>query len=211
MEFYVYISSSKLEQLLPKYCPELFLSRKYSGKLKLPTAELGYEESTPPPDSLVQKARAIDEWFVKEGIDAYEVGDIYGDRPNIRDTMMMRWGVFPPNAPTRVFFVGECDNTIVGLVGRARHVYGNAAPSTDPREFLESLGLNVQVAVDQLLGTNSNTPQMPADTLSAVVELNNFIKSPSQRFQFLAIVLDRRIIAGRRVVLASPVYVMLVT
>jgi hypothetical protein len=121
LRYYVYISSSKIDMLLPQVDPGFAGKRstELGVNLKLVTGKRKVESDANRITQLERVVRYIDDFC--------DVGTIDEPGQYFRGRLAMRMR----QAQDFVYFAGATEDTVVGLGGSSGHVIGGAAPKDD--------------------------------------------------------------------------------
>ncbi|MFF7144808.1 DUF7019 family protein [Streptomyces nodosus] len=212
--YYLYISDSKVDMLLPQIDPG-FTARRTSEigvDLKVLTAKrTGGAVSADRTARLERVLRYLQDFGDLGSVD--EPGQFFWG------LLPMRWGPFPGQVePSPVFFGGRTDRTVVGLGGSSRHLLGSApgggAMFSLMPPLLRGLGTESDLE-DEILVDTVNGDQEDRSALAVVQRAVERLKGPAQNVEFVA----KRLLdgdspypesVGMSVLLGSPVYVALV-
>jgi hypothetical protein len=223
MKYYIYISDTKVDMLLPQVPHDVKkkVATEFGIDLKLLTAKHKTEEESD--ENRISRLEAVVKFIKEYG----NVGTV--DKPDqyIEDTLPMRWGPydkFVAAEPSVVYFGGETDRTVFGLGGSLHHVIGNVGTSQSSASaslapfLLSYLGKNPATGESEANGGEISGAQTDLDgefAREVVYLTTRGMKGPSQRLEFLAKRLlqgpsphpDRDKRAGMQVLLATPLYV----
>ncbi|HVV10539.1 DUF7019 family protein [Amycolatopsis sp.] len=209
--YYLYISDSKLDMLLPQIDPGFDGKRRSELGLKLPV--LSFKETA---DHAVHDRTARLERVVRHLHDHGDLGSVEEPGQFFWGMLPMQWGRFP-DAESLVFAGGRSGDTVVGLGGSGRHLLDTPPGAEQPRQawsnlppMLEGLAsdLEDEIVVDAAAGNPLDLADATAAaTVSRAVDR---LTGPAQNLEFVA----KRLLHGdfrdERVLLGSPVYIALV-
>ena len=216
-KYYLYISDSKVDMLLPQIDPAFDTRNRseFGVNLKVLTAK---RVTQPPADQRIARLEQV----------VRHLRDLGGvDEPGqfFSGLLPMRWEFPTPPGSTSspsprrtdsslVFFGGQSENTVVGLGGSRRHVLGSApdppgpAPSQLP-ELLEELG--VSSALEDEYVADALDAHLDGADIAALARVRGAVaalRGPAQNLEFVAKrLLHGRPLHGQNVLLGSPVYV----
>jgi hypothetical protein len=212
--YYLYISDSKVDMLLPQIDPAF--TRKRTSEVNLSLKIFGAKrgsESSVGTDRIVRLERVV-----RHLQDHGDLGSIDEPGSFFWGLLSLQWGTFAGEAGSSlVYFGGRTKRTIVGLGGSSTHVLGAALdPPGHPvlaRSLMPSLleGLTTDPEIKILLDAANGEPEL-ADrkALQAVHLATASLRGPAQRVEFVA----KRLLHGpspshdgMSVLLGSPLYV----
>lgn len=212
--YYVYVSDSKIDMLLPQIDPGFGAKRKaeLGVSLKVLTAKRTVE--TPANDRIARL-----ETVVRHLRDHGDLGSVDEPGQFFWGLLPMRWGPFPADGESPlVFFGGRTERTVVGLGGSLRHVLGTVPDATAHSvgrsmmpSLLDGLGISSDLE-DEYVADAVDTDLDRADraALARVQDVVTSLRWPAQNVEFVA----KRLLHGDgpdgQVLLGSPVYVALV-
>jgi hypothetical protein len=237
MKFYVYISDSKVDMLLPQvpHAVKKKVATELGIDLKILTAKR--TATTESDDSRIKRLETVVAFIREFG----NVGTVDEPDEYIFDTVPMMWGPYgwwrvdgEPIGPRPVYFGGSTDKTVFGLGGSARHVIGEIGDacsrdgepihSHSATPFLLDHLIREQLATGELsraeydrylLGHGdvriAGEQNRPGPGLDAIGLATEAMRGPQQRLEFLA----KRLLVGaefrteRQILLGSPLYVAL--
>jgi hypothetical protein len=231
MKFYVYISDSKIDMLLPQVPHEVKkkVATEFGIDLKVLTAKRTAEAE--PEDNRIKRLETVVRFIRQhENVGTVDESDDYID-----DVLSMRWGPYGWDASGSVsgpvYFGGETEKTVFGLGGSSKHLVGDAgltgnvdhphvhSHSLTPyllafleKEQLASGGMDRQTYARDGQSTRDSLGYQQG--LHAVFLATTQMSGPKQRLEFLA----KRLLCGRKplgippqsvthVLLGSPLYV----
>ncbi|GAA3436917.1 DUF7019 family protein [Kutzneria kofuensis] len=119
LRYYVYISDSKVDMLLPQVDPGFAGKRstEVGVNLKVVTGKRKVESDADRIARLERVVRHLDDFC--------DVGTIDEPGQYFRGRLAMRW---KQAAPGLVYFGGATEDTVVGLGGASGHIFGGTAP-----------------------------------------------------------------------------------
>jgi hypothetical protein len=237
MKFFVYISDSKVDMLLPQIPHEVKKRVATEFGIDLKILAVKRTATTEPDDSRIKRLEAVLTYIQKFG----NVGTVDEPDEYFCDTMCMRWGPYgwwrvngESNGPRPIYFGGSTDKTVFGMGGSARHVIGEIGGahgrdgepihSHSATPFLLDYFLRDQFTSGELSRTEydrflkghgdvriageQNRPGLGLDAIEVATEA---MRGPRQRLEFLAKRLLFRVgvETARMVLLGSPLYVAL--
>lgn len=197
---YLYISDAKVDKLLlnmpsvlkGRYAMEFKVDLKVFGITVKPAAQA--------PDDLERRKQRLDAAlkYIHEG---KLVGTIDNPAPYIEDTLPMNYTPYTRGesslSSTFVYFGGSTQKTIVGLGGSVKHLLGHSTVSSPAQSVPAFL-------MHHLTGTNPPLEELLASVVEATGQMESLIKHP---MRFMAKQVASSTHEGRRVLLASPLYV----
>lgn len=227
MKYYLYISDSKVDMLLPQIPRQA--KQKIATELKIDIKIFGASRKTErtTEEDRISRLQAVAEYISNNE----DVGTPDQPAEYFSGTLPMRWGPFgleeqgnsrADDSPI-VYFSGSTEQTLVGLGGSAKHVIGNTGGS-NPHDWGGSSGpvllqllMNVTGTKVQHLESHFRINVDRFDNLHILglrMEATfGMMEGPEQRLEFLA----KRILAGERpvvpqgekpfVTLGTPLYV----
>ncbi len=224
MQYYIYISDTKIEMLYSQISRFLFplMSAEIRGQFSILNLELKAERSI---SSRSMKLAKILRFLSR----SLEIGSVYEPRSFFEGTLDMHWGDYSDLKAARrlddelprdlVFFTGQATNSIVALAGSWHHVVGKKERDDQEREGgsdLPSILATLAELADErpLQHRGKEMTENPEQRAlraveAAALEASNSL--PSQRVEFLAKTLLQGCTSGtgRQVILGSPLYVAL--
>jgi hypothetical protein len=226
MKYYVYISDSKVDMLLPQITDEKKKKIATEFKIDLKLLSASWKSEREPINDRIKRLEVVCN-FIRCYAD---IGT--ADQPGqwIEGNLLMSWLVIPES--NLIYLTTSRDSScesIVGLGGSAKHIIGNSTPSNmSPASRSELSGLikdlndyfaNITVDPVDKLESPSKRPLLLAKIAadlsgsipkSAGGQFSSFYAPPVQnQVEFLA----RRLLYGtindRQVLLATPLYIAL--
>jgi hypothetical protein len=216
--YYLYISDSKVDMLLPQIDPTF--PRKHTSELSLSFLKIfGARRSTESSAGTERIARL--ERVVRHLHDHGNLGS--ADEPGqfFWGLLPMQWGPFDSH-PSLVYFGGRTEHTIVGLGGSCHHMLGSAVDPTPGHVSTTSLlpslldGLATHPEIKDVFGAMGDGPEEAERAALQVVHCANAdLRGPAQNVEFVA----KRLLHGPSpypegdphgdisVLLGSPLYV----
>lgn len=170
LRYYVYISDSKVDMLLPQVDPGLVGKRstELGLNLKLVTSKRKVESDADRIARLERVVRHIDDFC--------DVGTIDEPGQYFRGRLAMR----VRQAQGFVYFAGATEDTVVGLGGSSGHIIGGAAPKDDAVSLPSMLPGTVEgltaIAADEA----------PEGALELVYTANRNLRGDEQEVEFVA-------------------------
>ena len=227
MRYYVYISDSKVDMLLPQIPHDT--KRKIATEFKLDIKIFGAARRT---ETETEEDRIFRLETVAEHIYTNEdVGTPDQPATYFAGTLPMRWGPFglqrfgadrDEKSPI-VYFAGSTGQTLVGLGGSSKHVIGNVGPS-NPTDWLGSVApilfqLLMRNATNEEHELNDDDDENGTPNLyilgRKMTASFQEMGGPDQRLEFLA----KKMLAGETMsdrrdgepflILGTPLYVAL--
>lgn len=170
LRYYVYISDSKVDMLLPQVDP------KFAGKrstevgvnLKLVTGKRKVESDADRIARLERVVRHIDDFC--------DVGTIDEPGQYFRGRLAMRM----QQAQGFIYFAGATEDTVVGLGGSSGHIIGGAAPKEDA-VFSPSLLPGMVAGL-----TAMAADEAPESALELAYMANRNMRGDEQELEFIA-------------------------
>lgn len=215
LRYYVYISDSKVDMLLPQVDPGFARKRAtdVGVSLKIVSAKRTVEAATA---DRVERLERV----VRHLDDFCDVGTVDEPGQYFRGQLLMRWGPLTAGQASLVYFGGGTGRTVVGLGGSSSHVLGPsvAASASQGEVFASTLpgifaGLAAAVTADGEAGEGA----APTSALASAHLANRLMRGAEQEVEFLAKrlahgpspypELDAR--DGTAVLLGSPLFVAL--
>lgn len=212
--YYVYVSDSKVDMLLPQIDPGAGAKRKVEVgvDLKVLSAKRTGES---PADNRYSRLLTVVEYLRDHG----DLGSVDEPGQFFWGMLPMRWGAFPgdPSA-SLVFFGGRSADTIVGLGGSHRHVCDtvpDAAAHGVGRSMMASMldGLGVTSDLEDEYVADAMDSDLDRADRAALARVQRAVGSlrwPAQNVEFVA----KRLLHGespdgsaKSVLLGTPLYV----
>lgn len=205
MRYYIYISNAKVsmlyDQIPPRLRDNLATELKIDVKLLSTTFREGPQEAT-----LQRKLEIVTEYIEKDD----QVGTIDKPKKYFHGIMRLRWGPYVFQDTNAVYFGGQTQHTIFGLIGSTKHVLGAMGNSQMDfsSSFVPAVMHVLSLLVDLPLKVD-NDQILEDDYLSTIVAATESLKGPTQRLEFLS----KKLIEGydrdenKRVLLGTPLYV----
>ncbi len=217
--YYLYISDSKVDMLLPQIDPAF--TRKRTSELNLSLKIFGAKRGTESSVGAERTARL--ERVVRHLQDHGDLGSVDEPGQFFWGLLPLRWGPFDAD-PSLVYFGGRTDRTIIGLGGSISHVVGSALDPPHGRILRYSLtpwllnGLAADPEIKTLFEAADREPeheQADRTALRAVQLADANLRGPAQNVEFVAKRLlhgpspypERDPHDGMSVLLGSPLYV----
>jgi hypothetical protein len=207
MKYYVYISDSKVDMLLPQVPHEVKKKVATEWKLDLKIFGATRKEERETHDNRVARLEAVVSFIEEFG----NVGSADEPGEYVEDTLPMRWGPYgwwrgSSDSPL-VYFGGETENTIIGLGGSSMHLLGNKGPSVASSH---SATPSLMAYLGKELALDLGEDEDPYPPLQAVDLATSQMRGPQQTTHFLA----KKLLfgpgtRGRKTLLATPLYVTL--
>lgn len=211
--YYLYISDSKIDMLLPQIDPAFDAKRGSEIGVKLSVLSLKKTAEHAGNDRTARLDRVI-----RHLHDHGDLGSIDEPGQFFWGLLPMQWGQFP-GATSLAFTGGRSDRTVVGLGGSARHLVGSV-PNVDHQDqawsqlppMLEGLASDLEDELVVDAAEQAGSPLDRADTtaLATVSHAVGRLTGPAQNLEFVAKRLLHGDFDGARVLLGSPVYIALV-
>jgi uncharacterized protein DUF7019 len=214
VRYYLYISDSKVDMLLPQVPGALThkVAAEFGFDIGLFAGKLSTERQTL--ENRVARLQAVERYLIRDG----NVGTLAAPQAWFQDTALASMFSIP-SALNLVFFLIQSSSYVAALGGSAHHVIGNVA-----RAGMESSSF-VPTLVDGLESLMEDCFDDPDDGLwrltgtgvsrggrswtETIEQISSFESGPKQRVSFLA----RRLVAedygGRTMTLATPLFVAL--
>lgn len=208
--YYLYISDSKVDMLLPQIDPAFVAKRGSEIGVKLSVLSLKRTAERAGNDRMARLERVV-RYLHDHG----DLGSVDEPGQFFWGLLPMQWGRFP-GAASLVFAGGRADRTIVGLGGSGRHLVGSVPNVGDEAQtwsqlppMLDGLASDLE---DELVVEAAEAPLDRADktALATVSRAVGRLASPAQHLEFVAKRLLHGEYDGTRVLLGSPVYIALV-
>jgi hypothetical protein len=228
MKYYIYISDAKVDMLLPQIPYEA--KKKIATELKIDFKVFSASRKTEQGEDTnrITRLEAVSKFIFEYG----DVGTPDDPGEYIADTLSMRWGplgYWESKDTPIVYFGGVTENTLVGLTGSEKHVLGNTSTGSfyagsnhivlvyslarryklNPKD--QSKVLKLEQSLNEMeMSLHSrpmSEPIIERLTIDAVYHASHEIHGPEQRLEFLAKRLFYGEAHGRKVILATPLYV----
>lgn len=210
--YYLYISDSKIDMLLPQIDPAHATKRGSEVGLSLSVLSFKKTAERPAHDRTARLERVL-RYLRDHG----DIGSV--DRPGqfFGGLLPVQWGRFP-GAASMVFAGGRTDRTVLALGGSGRHLLGTV-PNIDQADpawshlppLLDGLASDVE---DELLVEAAEQPgDLDHGELTALATVRRAVDrltGPAQNVEFVAKRLLHGTLEGQPVLLGSPVYLALV-
>lgn len=220
--YYLYISDSKVDMLLPQIDPAL--TQRRSAEVSVNLKIFGVKRGT---DLAGANRIARLERVVRHLEDHGDLGSVDAPGQFFWGLLPMQWRLLGgADGPALVFLGGRTERTVVGLGGSRKHLLGSDSEPPLDSGFAASLmpslltGLATDPEISELLGaeTTSSLDEADAAALRAVRWSVTNLRGPAQQVEFIAKRLlygpsphpDRDPHNGMSVLLGSPLYVALV-
>lgn len=211
--YYLYISDSKIDMLLPQIDPAFQSKRGSEIGVKLSVLSLKRTAEHTVDDRTARLERVVR--FLQD----------HGDLGSVDEPGQFFWGMLPmqwgrfPDSPSLVFAGGQADRTVIGLGGSGRHLVGsvpeverqNASWSQLP-PMLDGLSSDLEddLVVEAAETTGSRLDRADRTALATVSRAVDRLTGPAQNLEFVAKRLLYGDVGDTRVLLGSPVYIALV-
>lgn len=202
--YYVFISDSKVDMLLPQIDPGRSRAGKRTTELKVNLSVLSAKVTSDSSGGGDRIARL--ERVVRYLADFGDLGTVDEPGQFFAGIMPMRWGPFLETS--LVYFAGEQDDVVVGLGGSGKHVLGAPAesekgsPGGSNTPWLLK-GLAADPEISELLGVGQDSDD---NVLRAVTFAGAEMPGPEQNVEFIAKRLLHGRVDGKSVILGSPLY-----
>ncbi|WP_333751053.1 DUF7019 family protein [Streptomyces sp. IBSBF 2394] len=211
--YYLYISDSKVDMLLPQIDPAHATKRGSEVGLSLSVLSFKKTAEQPPHDRTARLERVL-RYLQDHG----DIGSV--DQPGqfFGGLLPVQWGRFP-GATSMVFAGGRTERTVLALGGSGRHLLG-AVPNIDQADpawshlppLLDGLASDME---DEMLVEAAEQPgdhldRGDAAALATVRRAVDRLTGPAQNVEFVAKRLLHGTVEGQPVLLGSPVYLALV-
>lgn len=200
--YYVYISQTKLDMLVPQIPASHLRSLEAEIKVNVAAVAVGVKKpaSAPSPD-LAAKTRVLCDYLEKqEGW----IGTVANPGRYVKGTALLQYGVMRDYVAELVFFGGDVDGVKVGMIGSPASLIG-AAADTAANHSLDYYTLKfLNRAAERDVSKEASADQ----TYEMAVEqaLQDDMLPPNQyRLEFLA----RPLFHNDRLLVATPIYVAL--
>jgi len=213
MKYYLYISDSKVDMLLPQVPGALkqTIAAKLGFDIKILSGEIGTERKTH--ENRVARLTTVERHIIS----TQETGSIKSDCPWFSATAPARIACMEENTGV-VFFIIEKDDLALAMGGSAGHLIG----SVEAQNFKSGFSFTPRLLreFERVADRRPEFLVMPPDFRTTVVwnkkewmkvvlDAVRRIDSPPQRISFLA----KRLLSGthddKTIVLATPLYVAL--
>ncbi|MGE5113062.1 MAG: DUF7019 family protein [Acidobacteriaceae bacterium] len=191
IKYFVYISTAKIEMLLPQVDEQL--KTKTASEWKLDLKFLSYTRRVEHEPSQTAEAKLA---AIVAYLDSKEcIGTVDEPKEYFRGRMPMRWGIYedhgrPEEEPPLVYFGGFSGKTILGLGGSTRHVIGmKGASSTTSRSVTPYLVAHLlsEMGVSRegwsAFGPRNDTKY---HALEAVAVATAMLREPTVELEFVA-------------------------
>lgn len=208
--YYLYISDSKIDMLLPQIDPAFAGRRGAEIGVSLSVLSLKRTAEHAGNDRTGRLERVV-----RHLHDHGDLGSVDEPGQFFWGMLPVRWGRFPA-AASLVFAGGRSGDTVVGLGGSGRHLVGSV-PGVDQQDaawsqlppMLDGLASDLE---DELVTEAAGTSMDHADSaaLATVNHAVDRLTGPAQNVEFVAKRLLHGELDGTPVLLGSPVYIALV-
>jgi len=211
--YYLYISDSKIDMLLPQIDPAFVAKRGAEIGVSLSVLSLKRTAERAGNDRTARLERVVR--FLHD----------HGDLGSVDEPGQFFWGMLPvqwgrfPEAVTLVFAGGRAADTVVGLGGSARHLVGSV-PNLDPQDatwshlppMLDGLAsdLEDELVVEAVETTGAPLDRADKTALATVNRAVSRLAGPAQNVEFVAKRLLHGDLDATHVLLGSPVYIALI-
>lgn len=221
LRYYLYISDSKVDMLLPQIAPRLGAKRTSEVDVDIKVVTVKRTVETPD-EGRVKRLERVVAYLEKHG----ELGTVDEPGEYFAGRLPMRWGPFPGDgASSLVFFGGATQRTFVGLGGSGRHLIGSLPDSaagtgvsaSSVPSILGSLDAEDATVVEAAGAGRDALVQGDHAAFTTVHRGVGRLLGPSQNIEFIA----KRLLRGpspfpeddppegMSVLLGSPIYVAL--
>lgn len=223
MKYYLYISDSKVDMLLPQVRDDVKKKVAFEFKIDLKVLGLVRRAEHEGPNDRVARLQAVCDHLESEG----RIGSTDDPLDYFGDTMPMKWGPLRRlrgavrNQADRtdwnfIYFSGSTDKTVVGLGGSESHVIGS--PAVTGRYVPPSGVPGISHYLGELV-LETEGEDFPIDAepsaLESAVRVNSSMRGTTQQLEFVA----KKLLYGQQpaasgsnvqhVLIGSPLYVAL--
>jgi hypothetical protein len=211
--YYLYISDSKIDMLLPQIDPAYTTKR--GSEVGVSLSVLSFKKTAEQP---AHNRTARLERVLRHLQDHGDIGSIDHPGQFFGGLLPVQWGRFP-GAASMVFAGGRTDQTVIALGGSGRHLLG-AVPNIDQADpawshlppLLDGLASDLE---DEILVEAAEQPGDHLDrgdltALATVRRAVDRLTGPAQNVEFVAKRLLHGTLEGQPVLLGSPLYLALI-
>lgn len=211
--YYLYISDSKIDMLLPQIDPAYTTKR--GSEVGVSLSVLSFKKTAEQPG---HNRTARLERVLRHLQDHGDIGSIDHPGQFFGGLLPVQWGRFP-GAASMVFAGGRTDQTMIALGGSGRHLLG-AVPNIDQADpawshlppLLDGLASDLE---DEILVEAAEQPGDHLDrgdltALATVRQAVERLNGPAQNVEFVAKRLLHGTLEGQPVLLGSPLYLALI-
>ncbi|MET7526973.1 DUF7019 family protein [Streptomyces sp. 900116325] len=212
--YYVYVSDSKIDMLLPQIDPRFGAKRQTELGVNL-TVLSAKRTTEGPSDDRIRRLETVVGYLRDHG----DLGSVDEPGQFFWGLLPMRWGAFPGDPTSSlVFFGGRSENTVVGLGGSYKHVW-DSVPDAEARgvgrsmmsSMLDGLGVTSELEDEYVAdAVDGDLDRADRAALARVQGAVASLRWPAQNVEFVA----KRLLHGespdgtaRSVLLGTPVYV----
>ena len=217
MKYYIYISDTKVDMLYPQIPKPLL--KKIASSLNIDLKFLGAELSVgakgnPSDETRYAKVQIVSEYIEKH----LDVGSVDAPSTYFKGTLAMKYKFLESTYKKTgaVFFGGTTESKFIGLGGSMHHLIGSNPESLRIQSYSPLFFLLNILAKDAKTNVNTKVEDYPPDDFSWITHLITAVttmKTPSQRFEFLAKTLIQGSVNSSMsfsqsyAVLGTPIYV----
>jgi hypothetical protein len=223
MKYYLYISDTKVDMLLPQIPHETKkkIATSFGFDLKIIKAGRKSEEETE--ENRITRLEAVVAFIREYG----NLGTVDEPEEYVEGNLPMRWGNLAGMESSVVYFGGVTEKTVIGLGGSMKHMIGS---SNSGAVYPHSDSLTPFLMEYLLKELNLPTPhpqpienldlyrreQVDLTVIDAVALASQFMRGPMQNVEFVAKRLvygrarDTQMDFGKHVLLATPLYIAMV-
>lgn len=223
MKYYLYISDSKVDMLLPQVRDDVKKKIAYEFKIDLKVLGVARRAEHETPNDRIARLQAVCDYLESEG----RIGSADDPLEYFGDTMPMKWGPLRRlrgavrNLADRTdwnfaYFSGSTGQTLVGLGGSESHLIGSSPPTGRfvPPSGVPGISHYLGELVLEAAGDNFPADAEPS-ALESAVQVNSSMRGTEQQLEFVA----KRLLYGElpqgsgnnieHVLIGSPLYVAL--
>ncbi|MCX5328293.1 SAVMC3_10250 family protein [Streptomyces sp. NBC_00140] len=217
LSYYVYISDSKVDMLLPQIDPGFGAKRQTEVGVNLSVLS-AKRTSEGPPNDRITRLEAVVRYLRDHG----DLGTVDTPGQYFWGSLRMRWGAFRDDpASSLVFFGGRSEDTVVALGGSYRHVY-DYVPDAESHgvgrsmmsSMLDGLGITSDLEDEYVAdAVDGDLDRVDRAALGRVERAVARLRWPAQNVEFVA----KRLLhgespdgTGTSVLLGTPLYAAVV-
>lgn len=200
-KYYLYISATKLDNLLPQI-PRAFVES-FEAEFKVSVGLLSAAVRSTPTDSAAELSARVG--LLSTYLDEVErIGSVMLPERYVRGTASLRYGVVGEYASELAFFGGVVDDVKVGLIGSPASMVGEVSRS----EANHAPYYYTLTFLNRIAGSDSEVvDEPPYYSHSAAIDIAlDALPATPYRVEFLA----RTLYSKSDVLVATPIYVALV-
>jgi hypothetical protein len=198
--YYIYVSDSKVDMLLPQLDPSFRRKRtvEWNMNLKIFGAKRGTETALG--DDRFARLEAVIRYLE----DHDDLGSVDEPGQFFRGSLPMKWGPVGEHKDRALFYFSGCtDKTILGLVGSPAHVIGAASDRQGASLGYALAPIEEALRDDRDEGEVSPGPAIETPgqgAINAVYDTTTIFPGPEQNLEFIA----KRLLRGKGLIRGLP-------